>query len=372
MDTLIEKLKQKTRSFDGLFWLTVAVPTALSIGYFGFMASDVYTSESRFVVRSPEKQGTSALGLMLKGAGFSSNPSETYTVQDYILSRDALKALNDELGLGKALGSTEVDVFSRFAALDGDGSFEALYRYYQKKVQVQTDSSSGISILTTRAFNAEDALNTNRKLLELSEVLVNRLNERGRQDMIKFASAEVAQAAAKAKAAGILLTDYRTKYGVIDPERQANAQLLQLTKIQDDLLATTTQLSQLQAFTPDNPQIPALNNRAKVLRAEIDKENRQITGEQASLVKKATDYQRLLIDRDLAEKQLASALVSLESARNEALRQQVYLERIAQPSLPDIATEPRRVRSILATLVFGLVAWGVLGMLLAGVREHRD
>jgi len=369
---MIQKLKNKARSFNGLFWLTVVVPTILAVVYFGFVASDVYISESRFVVRSPEKQAASPLGLVLKGAGFSSNQGDAYTVQDYILSRDALKALNDELGIGKAFGNPDVDFFSRFAAIDRDNSFEALHRYYQKKVLVQTDSTSSISVLTTRAFTAEDAVNANRKLLELSETLVNQINERGRQDMIKFATAEVSQAAAKAKTAGLQLTAYRNKNGVIDPERQATSQLLQITKMQDDLLATTTQLAQLQAFTPANPQIPALQNRAKVLRAEIQKENANITGNQTSLVNKATDYQRLAIDRELAEKQLASALVSLESARNEALRQQVYLERIAQPSKPDIAMEPRRLRSIFATFMLGLLAWGVLGMLIAGVREHQD
>jgi capsular polysaccharide transport system permease protein len=369
---MIQKLKNKARSINGLFWLTVAAPTVLAVAYFGFMASDVYISESRFVVRSPEKQAASPLGMVLKGAGFSSNQGDAYTVQDYVLSRDALKALDDDFGIGKAFGNPDVDFFSRFAALDRDNSFEALHRYYQKKVVVQTDSTSSISTLTTSAFTAEDAVNANRKLLELSEILVNRINERGRQDMIKFATAEVTQAAAKAKAAGLQLTGYRNKNGVIDPERQATAQLLQITKMQDDLLATTTQLAQLIAFTPANPQIPAMENRAKVLRAEIQKENANINGNQASLVNKATDFQRLAIDRDLAEKQLASALVSLESARNEALRQQVYLERIVQPSKPDIAMEPRRLRSIFATFMFGLLAWGVLGMLVAGVREHQD
>lgn len=369
---MIQKLKNQARSFNGLFWLAVAVPTLLALVYFGFMASDVYISESRFVVRSPEKQSASPLGLVLKGAGFSSNQGDAYTVQDYVLSRDALKALNDELGIGKAFGSPNVDLFSRFGLIDGDNSFESLYRYYQKKVLVQTDSTSSISTLTTRAFTAEGAVNVNRKLLELSETLVNHINERGRQDMIKFATAEVTQAAAKAKAAGLQLTAYRNKNGVIDPERQATAQLLQITKLQDDLMATTTQLAQLKAFTPANPQIQAMENRVKVLRAEIQKENANINGNQASLVNKATDYQRLAIDRDLAEKQLASAMVSLESARNEALRQQVYLERIVQPSMPDIATEPRRLRSIFATFMLGLLAWGVLGMLIAGVREHQD
>jgi len=369
---MIQTLKNSTRNFNSLFWFVVVAPTIIAIIYFGFIASDVYISESGFVVRSPEKQASTALGMVLKGAGFTSNQNDAYTVQEYILSRDALQALNDEFSIGKSFSDPNVDLFSRFGALDGDTSFEALHRYYQKKVTVLTDSTSSISTLTTRAFTAEDAINFNRKLLELSEVLVNRINERGRQDMIKFATAEVEQAARKAKEAGLQLTAYRNKNAVIDPERQAASQLLQITKIQDELLATTTQLAQIKAFTPANPQIPALEQRVKVLRAEIQKENANINGNRSSLVNKATDYQRLAIDRDLAEKQLASALVSLENARNEALRQQVYLERIAQPNKPDIAMEPRRLRSIFATLLVSLLVWGLLSMLLAGVREHQD
>ena len=34
-----------------LFWLTVVLPTLLAIGYYGFIAADVYITESRFVVR---------------------------------------------------------------------------------------------------------------------------------------------------------------------------------------------------------------------------------------------------------------------------------------------------------------------------------
>jgi capsular polysaccharide transport system permease protein len=66
------------------------------------------------------------------------------------------------------------------------------------------------------------------------------------------------------------------------------------------------------------------------------------------------------------------SLSALQDARNEARRQRAYVERVAQPSLPDSALEPRRFRGIIATLIIGLVAWGVLSMLLAGVREHQD
>ena len=360
------------QKLNTLFVLTVALPTALAVVYFGFIASDVYTSESSFVVRSPEKPSASTLGVLLKGAGFSSARDESFTVQNYILSRDALGVLTAELALDKAYASKQVDFVNRFASFDGDDSFEALHRYYQKKVTVLTDSASAISTLSVKAFTAQDALRANQVLLDRSEALVNHLNERGRQDLIRFAKAEVDQAADKAKTKALALSSYRNSQGVVDPERQATAQLQQVAKIQDELIATTTQLAQLKAFTPQNPQIESLENRAKILRSEIAKETGKVTGDAKSLSNKAVEFQRLALEADLANKQLASALASLESARNEAQRQQVYLERIAQPSLPDVAQEPRRVRSIFSTFLLGLMAWGILSMLVAGVREHQD
>ena len=237
---------------------------------------------------------------------------------------------------------------------------------------MQQDTASSITTLTVRAYTAQDAQSINQKLLELSEGLVNRLNERGRQDLIRSAASEVADAETKSKAAALALSAYRNAKGVVDPERQATVQLQQVAKLQDELIATKMQLAQLKAFTPQNPQIQALQIRASTLQAEMDIETGKVTGGERSLANKAADFQRLALEREFADKQLASALASLELARNEAQRKQVYLERIVQPSLPDIALEPRRLRGILATLVLGMICWGVLTILIAGVREHRD
>ncbi len=367
-----EFLKARLNGINGLFVATVLLPTLLAILYFGLIASDVYISESRFVVRSPDRQAPSALGLILKGAGFSAAQDEIYTVSNFVQSRDALQELDKTLNVREAFSNPDIDIFSRFSGLGWDNSFEALHRYYQGKVALQHDGGSPISSLTVRAFSAQDAVGINQKLLELSEALVNRLNTRGRQDLIRFASAEVTLAQDNAKAAALALAAYRNAKGVVDPERQATLQLQQAAKLQDELIATQTMLAQLKAFTPQNPQIPALQNRSQSLQTEIDKQADKVTGGDQSLSNKAAAFQRLALEREFADRQLASALASLEQARNEANRQQVYLERIAQPSTPDMAMEPRRLRGILSTLLLGLVAWGILSMLLAGVREHRD
>lgn len=355
-----------------LFLLCVAVPTAMATIYFSVIASDVYISESRFVVRSPQKPTISGLGALLQGVGFSKAQDDSYTVHDYVLSRDALKEIDRTLSVAKSYSDSSVDVFNRFGALDMDNSFEALYKYYQKKVDIQQDTASSISTVTVRAYTAQNAFNINQKLLELSEGLVNRLNERGREDLIKSATAEVADAEKKSKTAATALSAYRNAKGVVDPERQATAQLQQVAKLQDELIATKTQLAQLKTYTPQNPQIQALELRARTLQTEMDLETNKVTGGDRSLANKAAEFQRYALDREFADRQLASALASLESARNEAQRKQVYIERIVQPNTPDIAIEPKRVRGILATLAMGLITWGILSMLLAGIREHKD
>ena len=282
-----------------------------------------------------------------------------------------MRELDQQLNIRRAFG--QGDLFNRFPPVyDWDDSFENLHRFYQKKVGVQIDIVSSIATVTIRAYSAEDAYRINQMLLEMSEALVNQLNERGRQDMIKFASAEVAAAEKKATLAALTLARYRNEKGVIDPERQSTIPLQQIAKLQDEVIASKTQLAQLQMLTKDNPQIPVLKNRIQTLETEIENETNRVAGGDRSLASKAADFQRLALEKEFADKQLAIALSSLEQARNEAQRKQLYLERIAQPSKPDAPMEPRRLRAMLAVIVLGLVAWGVLSMLITGIREHQD
>ncbi len=378
---MIDKIREGSRTWlhglrgllkNRLFLATTLIPTSLSIVYFGLIASDVYVSESRYVVRSPERQAASPLGLMLKGAGFSRAQDDSYAVQDFILSRDALQALDKELEVKKAFSDSSVDLFSRFAGLDWDDSFEALFPYYLKKVSLQLDSASSIATLTTRAFTPEQSFAINRRLLELAEELVNKLNERGGQDLIRFASKEVVEAQGKAKTAALALARFRNEKGVIDPEKQSTIPLQQIAKLQDELISTRSQVAQLERLAKDNPQLPVLRQRARMLEGEIVAETSRVAGGgDRSLAGKAAEFQRLALEKEFADKMLASAMSTLEQARNEIQRKQLYLERIVQPSKPDVAIEPRRIRTVFVVVVCGLLMWGILALLESGVREHR-
>jgi capsular polysaccharide transport system permease protein len=369
---MIRTIIAKLRSSGPLFWITVLIPTALSILYFGFLASDVYVSESQFVVRSPGKSSMTGLGVLLRSTGFANAGDEIFAAQNYVLSRDALQALNQNQDFAKAYGSSRISFFDRFNATGLYGAFEDLFRYYESKVTVQNDSTSSIVTLSVRAYTAQDAHRFNARLLEMAEATVNRLSTRGREDLVRFAQAEVEEAKAKSRDAALALAAFRNQQGIVDPEKQATIQLQMIAKMQDELIATRTQLRELRALAPQNPQIPALETRIKGISDEIDKQSDQVAGSAHSLSSQAKQYQRLQLDNMFAEKQLASVLASLEEARSEARRKQAYVERIVTPNMPDKALEPRRLRGIFSTLIVGLAAWGILSMLIAGMLEHKD
>src|SRR5262249_6291344 len=244
--------------------------------------------------------------------------------------------------------------------------------YYGKYVTVEYDAESSISVLTVRAFSASDAQRINQTLIEMSERLVNSLNDRSRHDLIHFAEEEVNAATEHARDASLAMLAFRSKQAIYEPDKQAEIQLEGVAKLQEELVSTEAQLAQVKRLSPSNPQISGLDSRAETLRNAIVSEAAKVTDGSGSLSARAPAFPRLALHSYFADKALGIALETLEAARNEAARKQLYLDRLVQPSLPDKAMEPRRIRSVFTVFLVGLIAWGVVSLVLASVREHSD
>jgi capsular polysaccharide transport system permease protein len=131
-----------------------------------------------------------------------------------------------------------------------------------------------------------------------------------------------------------------------------------------------TQLGELLKNSPNSPQIPLVRTRIASLDQLIAEERAKLSGESNSVVAGLTEYERLTLDRELAEKALASAFTSLEAARLEAQRQQLYIETIAQPNLADYPLYPKRILSFAMVLASCLLAYGIAWLLVISARDH--
>ncbi len=354
------------------FWAIVGLPTLLAGVYFFAIASDQYLSEAKFVVHGPTKAPPTGLAAMM-GAAANPTSEDTNIVREFILSRDAVKKLEAKDDLRDVLSRPEGDLITRFPGLlFWRKDFEALYRTYSHFVSVEISSDSGIATLEVKAYRPEDAHRIAASLLAYSEQLVNELNERARRDALATFQREVDRSHARLAQIQNELTAYRIKANMLEPGAEAKGPLTLLAELNKEAAAAKGQLADVLKNSPKSPQIGLLKTRIASLDKLIAEERAKITGGTNSVATATTEYQLLDLQRQMEEKLLAAAVASREQARLEAQRQQLYLETIAQPNLADYPLYPKRAASFATVVATCLLAYGIMWLLVAGVREHAS
>lgn len=354
--------------------LVIGLPMLIASTYFLLVATPQYQSEARFLVRtrSGGPTASSALGSLLTSAGFTSSNEDALAIVDFIKSRDALDGVQRTLNLVEIWRRPEADLVARL--WDSDPPAERLLKYYKRMVNVSHDSSSGTVTLSVRAFRTEDAQAVAEALLTLSEGLVNKLGDRARENTLNVARAEVTRAEQRVIAAREAVTDFRVRERLVDPASEAKASLEIVAKLEATLTQARAELIEKTAYLrPGNPELRNVQNRIDALERQIAIERARITADgQQALPQQLAGYERLLLEREFADKQLASATASLETARVDAQRQALFLARVVEPNMAQEAEYPK-AGFILGSLFAILCVLYAMGWLVvAGVREHAS
>lgn len=354
------------------FILFVILPTFLATVYYGLIASDVYQSESRFVIKNPsQKQAQStSIANLIQSTGISSGLDQTNEVIDYIQSRDALRALEKGANVAALFSNENADVFSRYPGPLDERRFENLYKYYREMISVNIDHDTNSAVLRVKAFTSRDAQKLNLILLELSEQVVNRLNSRFQAKAIAEAENRVRDAQVQVRDARMALREYRNSNDVLDPTEEATGVFQVSNELIAQQAAMKAQLQTMERAAPRNPGIVPLRSRINALGAQIAAQTGRAVGTDDGLASKLAQYEGLQVDQEFATQMLTMASATLEQARTEALKQQYYLERVVEPDQPDVALYPKRLLNILtvfgAALALYLIGW----MLIVGILEH--
>lgn len=356
------------------FALFVVAPTLLAAMYYGFLASDVYTSESRFVIKSPDQKRAqmSSLANLIQTTGLSGGQEQTNEVLAYVQSRDALKALEKNPGVRSRFTAPQGDILSRFPQPFRQDTFEGLFKYYGAMVESRLDSDTGMAVITVNAFSAQDAYAINRRLLDLSEDLVNRLNARAQNRGVAEAQKQVDLATGRAKEARLELAQYRNTQELIDPTRQAVGVLEIANGLTAQRAALQTQLDQMRRLTPSNPSIPALQNRITAISGQISAQDNRVVGSNGGIASKLGGYEALIVEQEFSTQRLNVANAALAQAHAEAVRQQYYLERVVEPNVPDTPLLPRRFLNVLIVAASTLCLYFIGWMFIVGILEHAS
>lgn len=353
------------------FMLSVVLPTALVGVYLFAYAAPQYVSEARFLIRGRQGGGGGGLSEALASAGFRSASEDAMGVRDYLQSHDVVTALRGRLPLVDLYRRPEADLLARLWW--PDPSAERLLDYFKDMVAAEFDTTSGITTLRARAFRAEDAQQVTETLLRLSEELVNRLNRRLQDDGLRVAREELTRAEARITDAQAEITAFRERERAVDPTRSAAIAVDTVGRLEGALAQARAELAEAQRFArADNPRVVSLRNRIEALNAQAAEERARMTSADTGMSGQIGTYERLNLARELARGQLASATASMERARVDTQRQQIFLLRIVEPNLAERARYPKPFQTVLYTFITLAVLYGLAWLLIAGTREHAS
>jgi capsular polysaccharide transport system permease protein len=345
-------------------------PTLVIGLYLGFVATDRYMSESAFVVRSASRPaGVGGFGALLQITGIARN-NDTYSVNEFLVSRDAVSQLQSKLPLANMYGYRGIDLLSRYPSAIFGATAEQLYRYFSYMSDVAFNAQTGVTTLRVQAFRPDDAKAINATLLDLSEQLVNRLNERVREDTVRVYEGQVAAGQKRLVEDQVAIVAFQNKELTIDPKTNSLAVSQLVGRLGTDLAQTQTQIAATASSSPGNPALQVLKGQAAATANQISVERARIGDASDGLADKLAAFTPLDMDRIFAVSALAAANSALDAARIEADRQQLYLDRIVEPNKADYPTRPQKLWLTTTAFLLNLLALAIFWLVRSGMREH--
>jgi len=357
------------------FVLMVVGPTAGAGWYLYNRAVDQYASTLGFTVRSEDiSSAVDILGGLGRSLGGSSSP-DTDILYEFIRSQEMVAAIDGRLDLHTLFSRHyDADPLLSFAP---DGTIEDLANYWQRMVRISYDSASGLMELRVLAFDPAEAQAIAEAIYEVSSSRINELSAIARADAMRYASEDLDVSLERLKGAREAVTAFRLRTQIVDPNADLQGQMGLLNTLQAQLAEALIEFDLLANATREgDPRLAQAERRIEVIRGRIEEERRKFGTEGQgpggeNYAETIAEFERLMVDREFAERTYVVALSAADAARAEANRQSRYLAAYIRPTLAEKSEFPQRELMLGIVALFSFLIWAILSLVYYALRDRR-
>ncbi|MGB0959292.1 MAG: capsule biosynthesis protein [Halocynthiibacter sp.] len=323
----------------------IFLPTFCAWIYYSTIATPLYSAKSEFTIQKSENvaapSATGGLSGMLAGSPLA-NATDSITVQDYLMSIEAMERLNKEEGFIARFSDPNIDPIQR---LEADASNETAYKVYKKTVKIGFDPTEGVIKLEVIAPNPKMAVDFSNALISYAEDRVDRQSKRLREDQMRVARGAFAEAETEMHAAQSRVIELQEQYNVISGEAEVSLITSLISSLETQLLQEELKLAELMSNTrPNMAKVRPIESRIETIKNKIVLKRQEMTagkGSTVSVAKVASELAIAQADLETRNLMLQSALQSMETTRTDANRQTRYLLRGVNAVLPQSQSYPR-------------------------------
>ncbi|WP_332813511.1 chain-length determining protein [Ramlibacter sp.] len=349
-----------------------AVFVVLSTIYWLLIAADRYVSEARVVLERSELSGGQTMDFAsMIGSATGGHRPDQLLLRDHLRSVDMLKKLEAKLKLRDHY-ATHGDWLSRL--WDTDAPIESLHEYFQSRVNIELDEFSGVLVIGAQAYTPEMARDISAALLAEGERHMNGLGHQLAREQLRFLEQQAEQLGQRVLDSRSAVLAYQNRKGMVSPQATAENIAAIVARLEGQLAELQTRRTGLLSFLqPTAPQVSEVNAQIAAIETQLKQERARLAAPQgATLNKTVEEFQRLQLEAEFAQQMLNTALVALERGRVDATRTLKQVQVLQSANLPEHPLRPRRFYNALVYALAALLIAGVLQLLLAIVRDHKD
>jgi capsular polysaccharide transport system permease protein len=356
-------------------WVLAAAiaATLLATLYWGLIASDRYVSEARVVVQQAD-MGADSVGTLpgILGSLGGGGQKDEQVLQNYLLSNDLLRKLDAKLHLREHYSDPRYDILSRMWSRDEP--WEWFANYFRSRVSVSLDDTSGVLDISVQAYTKEMAQAIVAMMVTEGERFMNDMMHRLAQDQVAFLEKQVSDLGQRTARANQALLDFQNKNRLVSPQSTAENLVGIVNRLEGQLADLRTQRSAMLGYlAPGSPAIVDLDLQIEALEKQMAKEQARLTAPKGGTLNNIVEqYQRLQMTADFNQDLYKTALTVLEKGRTDAARMLKKVAIIQAPTLPDYPLEPRRLYNIIVFMLTALLIAGIVNLMAAIIRDHKD
>jgi capsular polysaccharide transport system permease protein len=367
----LARIRPRHRLLVASFALVVLLPILIAAAYLWGKAADQYASTVGFSVRREEAGSAMEMLGGLTGLTKSSS-SDTDILYEYLRSQKLVADLDAKLNLRAIWSKPQGDPYFAF---NPSGSVEDLLDYWQGMVSTSYDGSTGLIEVRVLAFDPADATRIATAVLDESARMINDLGAAAREDGVRFSREELDEAEDRLRSAREAITAFRVKNQIVDPTTDFQAQAGLVASLENQLASAQIEIDLLGDMASGDPRLLQAKRRVEVIETRIAAERAKVgvdTGVgQKDYAVLASDYERLAVDREFAERAYVASLAAYDTARAESQRTSRYLAPHILPTTAEVSRFPERL-SILGLLALGLIlAWSVTALMAYSLKDRR-
>lgn len=340
-------------------------------GYYLLIKSELYESNASIIVKDLNEKSVSALGLSLLGTGTSSQAQDSMILEDYLLSPDVLALLDKKFHLYDYYRSDALDLFSRLWPFSSREDFLDIYR---RHFRVVYDEVSGILRLGFSHTDPTTAQAILTYLIQHAEHQLNVYNERNAEKQLSFVREMTGKNREKLDSSMAALERYQNEHVVLDPATDAQTQSGIIATLEGALVEKRAQYSQMKQYMSKSSfDLIRLADEIRSLETSLKNVKASLTGNaQERLNAILFAYEKLKTQVTFDTEVYKQSLIELESAKVDAQKQAKALVILTKPNLPDGYTYPDKPRLFLTLMLAFALAYGIIAMIGAIIKDHKD